>query len=160
MSDEITMSNHISNLRSLINQLVEVGVVIDKDDAKSILLNSLPSKYSNVICSLIQMPPQTLEDVISTLLVEEKRAGDSRETTQIIHALYSKNNMGKRMYGKNETECFYYKKPRHIAMNCKIRANDLLKGKIKESTNIVVHVESPDVVSDDDIIENEELVLF
>lgn len=44
-------------------------------------------------------------------------------------------------------------------MNCKIRANDLLKGKIKESTNLV-HAESPDVVNDDEIIENEDLVLF
>lgn len=58
------------------------------------------------------------------------------------------------MYGKSETECFYCKKVGHVAINYKIHANDLLKGKIKESTNIVVHAESLDVVSDDDIIEN------
>ena len=108
------------------------------------------------------MSSQTLEDVISALLVEEKRTitGDSRENTQLIHTLYSKNNMGKRMHGKNETKCFYCKKEGHIVINCKIHANDLLKGENKELTNIVVLVKSPNVVSDDDIIKNEELVLF
>lgn len=67
MSDGITMSNHISNLRTLIKQLVEVGVVIDKDDAKAILLNSLASKYSNAVFTLSQMSSQNLEDVISAL---------------------------------------------------------------------------------------------
>lgn len=55
MSNEITMSNHISNLWSLIKQLAEVSLVIDKDDTKAILLNSLPSKYSNVVFTLSQM---------------------------------------------------------------------------------------------------------
>lgn len=68
MENGITMSNHISNLRSLIRQLAEVKSPVDDDDAKAILLNSLSSKYSNVVFTLSQLASQTLEDMISTLL--------------------------------------------------------------------------------------------
>ena len=45
--------------------------------------------------------------------------------------------MGKRVYGKNEIECFYSKKEGHSVVNFKLCANDLPKGKIKELVNIV-----------------------
>lgn len=54
MSLEITMSIHINNLRSILRQLVEVKVVVDEEDTKSIMLNSLPSKYNSVIFTLNQ----------------------------------------------------------------------------------------------------------
>jgi hypothetical protein len=47
--------------------------MMEKEDAKVILLNSLPSKYINVIFTLSQMSSQTLEDMVVALLVEEKR---------------------------------------------------------------------------------------
>eukprot|EP01018_Ginkgo_biloba_P034981 Gb_38096 [translate_table: standard] len=74
MSAEVTMSSHINNFRSHIRQLAKVNATVDEEDAKAILLNSLPSNYSNVIFTLSLMPSQTLENMISTLLVEEKRA--------------------------------------------------------------------------------------
>lgn len=49
MEDGITMSNHISNLQSLIRQLAEVKVMVDDDDARAILLNSLPSKNTTML---------------------------------------------------------------------------------------------------------------
>lgn len=71
--------------------------------------------------------------MISVLLIEEKSAvkGDSREDAQLELALYSKKRMGKTMSSKNEIECYYCKKLSHIAINCKVRASDLLKGKAK-----------------------------
>lgn len=42
MEDGIKMSTHISNLRSLLRQLVEVKARVDDNDARGKLLNSLP----------------------------------------------------------------------------------------------------------------------
>jgi len=52
MPAEATMSSHVNNLRSIIRQLAEVKAVVDAEDAKAILLNSLPPKYSNAIFTL------------------------------------------------------------------------------------------------------------
>jgi hypothetical protein len=52
MSAKITMSSHINKLRSILRQLAEVKVAVD-EDVKSIILNSLPSKYNNVISSFL-----------------------------------------------------------------------------------------------------------
>jgi hypothetical protein len=114
MSDEVTMSSHINNLRSLIRQLAEVKAMVEEEDAKAILLNNLPSKYNNVIFTLSQMSSQTLEDMISSLLVKENRAiiGDSEGDSQPEIALYSKKRMGKRMIGKSGIECYYCGKNR------------------------------------------------
>ena len=60
-------------MRSLIQKLVEINTIIDEEDAKSILLNSFPYKYNNVIFNFSQMPSQTLEDIISTLFAKENK---------------------------------------------------------------------------------------
>jgi len=85
MSAKTTMSSHINNLRPLIRQLIEVKTTVEEEDAKAILLNSLLSQYNNVIFTLSQMPSHTLEDIISFLLAEEKRAneGDSQPETTL-----------------------------------------------------------------------------
>eukprot|EP01018_Ginkgo_biloba_P039116 Gb_11768 [translate_table: standard] len=90
MSAEVTMSSHINNLRSLIKQLAEVNVMVDEEYAKAILLNSLPSNYSNVIFTLSLMSSQTLEDMISTLLSEEKRA-TARDLARVCTILKEKD---------------------------------------------------------------------
>jgi hypothetical protein len=61
---------------------------------KAILLNSIPSQYNNVIFTHSQLPSQTLEDMITTLLAEEKRtiAGETKGDSQPEMALYSRNN--------------------------------------------------------------------
>jgi hypothetical protein len=71
---EGTMSNHINNLRSLIEQLSKVKATIEEENVNAILLNNLPSQYNNVIFTLSQMSSHTLKDMISSLLSEEKRA--------------------------------------------------------------------------------------
>jgi hypothetical protein len=53
--------------------LVEIGNKVDDDDAKAILLNSLPSTYDNLIFTLSQLSSRTFDDMITTLLAEEKR---------------------------------------------------------------------------------------
>ena len=66
------MSSHINELKALVKQLAEVGVKVEEDDQKAVLLNSLSSKYHNVVFTLSQLSAQSLDDMISTLLDEDK----------------------------------------------------------------------------------------
>jgi hypothetical protein len=61
--------------------------------------------------------------------------------------------MGKRMACMNAIECYYYIKMVHKTINCKIHASDLLKGKLKESANIVITKDALDIDNDEDFIE-------
>lgn len=132
MHDEVSLSSHINDLKSLLAQLADINCKVDDDDAKAILLNSLSLKYDNAIFTLTQMPSRTLEDMISALLAEEKRMkeGDLEVSSNSEIALYSKGRTNKNI------ECFYCRRRGHTALNCKTRASDLLNGKLKESANI------------------------
>jgi hypothetical protein len=128
MHEETRLSTHINELMSLLRQLAETGIKVDPDDAKAILLNSLSSKYNNVVFTLTQLPSQTLEEMVTSLLAEEKRTYSENLDAGGQHeiALYSKGKMRKT---KGSTECFYCHKNGHIAWNCRARARDLLNDK-------------------------------
>jgi hypothetical protein len=134
MHDEVSLSSHINDLKSLLAQLADIDSdsKVGEDDAKAILLNSLSKKYDNAIFTLTQMPSRTLEDMISALLAEEKRMkeGDLEVSSNSEIALYSKGRTNKNI------ECFYCRRHGHTTLNCKTRASDLLNGKLKESANI------------------------
>lgn len=136
MEDRITMSNHISNLSSLLRKLAEVKALIDDDASRAILSNSFPSKYNNVIFTLSQITSQNLEDMILSLLAEEKRTNveDSEDVSQLEKVLYSQRN--NKSSGARENVCFYCKKKGHTIRFCKIWASDLLKGKLKDESDI------------------------
>jgi hypothetical protein len=53
-------------------------------------------------------------------------------------AFYSRNNCNISTKDKREVECYYYGNMCHIAINCKIYANDLLKGILKELASITL----------------------
>ena len=162
MSVGITMSSHINNLRSLIRQLAEVQATVDEDDAKAILLNNLSSQYDNVVFTLSQNS-QTFEEMIVALLSEEKRttAGETKDDPPSEMALYSRYNRNRSNKEKGEIECYYCKKMGHTTWNCRFRANDVLKGKVKDkshSANAAIMEEPPDEGSGDDI--SDELAAF
>jgi hypothetical protein len=69
----ISLTSHINELKSLIRQLGDTGIEVDEDDSKAILLNSLSSNYDNAIFTLSQMPSKTLDEMIASLIAEEKR---------------------------------------------------------------------------------------
>jgi hypothetical protein len=71
MAAKTIMSSHINDLKLLIRELVKVGAKVEEEDAKA-LLNCLPSTYNNVIFTLSQMSSHCLDDMVSSLLVEEK----------------------------------------------------------------------------------------
>ena len=62
------MSNHINELKALVKQCAEVGVKVEEDNEKTVLLNNLSSKYQNIVFALSQLSSQSLDDIISTLL--------------------------------------------------------------------------------------------
>jgi hypothetical protein len=66
MSVEATMSSHINTLISIIRKLAEFKAVVDEEDVKAIILNSLSPKYSSSIFTLSQLPSQTLDEIISS----------------------------------------------------------------------------------------------
>ncbi|KAH9306605.1 hypothetical protein KI387_011009, partial [Taxus chinensis] len=147
--DEVFMSSHINNLRSLIRQLAEVKAAIEDEDAKAILLNNLSSKYNNVVFTLSQIQSQSLDDMIATLLVEEKRTTveDAEGDPQQESAFYSKTKNFRRRSDKDkrEIECHYCKKRGHTTWDCCVRANDVLKGKgISNAANIAMVEDPPD----------------
>jgi len=114
--------------------LAETGSKIDDEDARAILLNSLSSNYESIIFTLSQLSFKSLDEMIAALLTEEKRmkAGDIEGNLQTGIALFSK---GKKK-NRGSIECFYCRRQGDIVLNCKIHAKDLLKGKLKESTNL------------------------
>ena len=135
------MSSHINELKALVKQLAEVGVKVEEDDQKGVLLNSLSSKYHNVVFTLSQLSAQSLDDMISALLAKDKRlsATNSENFVPSERALFSRSH---KKVGNN-IECYYCRKVGHTAWYCKTRANDILKGKIrdKEQHNRALTVE-------------------
>ncbi|KAH9291344.1 hypothetical protein KI387_043468, partial [Taxus chinensis] len=146
MDEGVSMSSHINNLRSLIRQLAEVKAAIEDEDAKAILLNSLSSKYSNVVFTLSQIQSQSLDDMIAALLAEEKRTTEDAEGhSQQESAFYSRTRKYRRRSDKDksEIECHYCKKRGHTTWDCRVRANDVLKGKVISNTANIAMVEDP-----------------
>lgn len=58
------------------------------------------------------------------------KGGDTDGSPHAVLALFSK-----RRVNKNRLECFYCHKHGHITLDYKIKAKDLLKGRLKESAS-------------------------
>ena len=114
MHDEVSLSSHINDLKSLLAQLAYIDCKVDEDDAKAILLNSLSQKYDNAIFTLTQMPSRSLGDMISALLAEERRMkeGEVEFSSHFEVALYSKGRRTNKII-----ECFYCRRRGHTVLN-------------------------------------------
>jgi len=145
MQDEIPLSNHINALMSLLRQLDDVGTKVEAEDSKAIMLNSISSQYNNIVFALSHMSSQSLEEMVASLLAEEKRMNP--EDTNVHHeiALFSK---GKTRKNKGSGECFYCHKYGHTAWNCRSHAKDILNG--KENANIAYIDDSFELDSDEE----------
>ena len=74
MDPKTTMSNHIHDLKLFIKKLV-VGAKVE-EDAKALWLNSLLLTHKNVIFALSQFPSHSLDDMISSLFVDDKKVNE------------------------------------------------------------------------------------
>jgi len=68
--------------------------------------------------------------------------------------------MGKSKAGKSEVECDYCRIFGHTMWNCKSCASNLLKGKLKESTNIAIDEYPSDLDDGNDFDEGMESQTF
>jgi hypothetical protein len=82
---------------------------------------------------------QTLEDMISSLLVEEKRtiAEETKGHSQLEMALYLRYDHSRSTKDKGEMECYYCKKMDHTTWNCRFQDNDIFQGKFKVKPHVV-----------------------
>lgn len=87
MEKVIKMGDHISKFHSLLNQLVGINEKVKDDDAKAILLNSLPKHMSGMVFRLSKVTI-SLEGVISTLL-------DHNEDSETEEVLFVRNKARK-----------------------------------------------------------------
>ena len=85
MNEDNSIVQHISTLCSLLNQHARIECTIDDDDAKTILLNSMPSSFDNIVFALNKLNPSpSLENVISYLIDEKKRVSKTHSTFKIF----------------------------------------------------------------------------
>jgi hypothetical protein len=68
--------------------------------------------------------------------------------------------MGKRITGKSGIEFYHCGKIGHITINCETRVNDLLKGKLQESTNVAIAGDPLDTYDGDDLTKSVALFSF
>lgn len=62
--------------------------------------------------------------------------------------------VGRKNKNKNSVECFHCHKCGHIALNCKIRAKDIFKGKLKELANLAISKDISDAIFEDSVNPN------
>lgn len=124
---------HISIFRSLLNQLAGINANVTDDDAKAILLNSLPSSFDHIVFTLNKINP-SLETIISSLIDEGNRTNKNYQLPEEC-ALVARNKSN--VSSRREFKCFYCQKNGHVQMNCFQRAKDLIDGKLKKDTSFV-----------------------
>ena len=134
-----TMSAHLNKFKSLKQQLVAIGKIIEDDDAKAMLLASVDKEPYEGIVSTLANTPQTLPDIEAALLAKEKKVkGEETSTsTREEKAFYSRGGYsrhggragrGRGKGGRGTFTCNICGKPGHFARDCYYR---------KEETNFV-----------------------
>ena len=134
MNEGDNIVQHISTFHSLLNQLAVLNSKIDDDDAKAILLSSMPSSFDHIVFTLNKMNPN-LETIISSLIDEGSRAHKSHNFIEDC-ALFARKKSS--VPGRRELKCFYCQQSGHIQMNCFQQAKDLIDGKLKKNTQFFV----------------------
>lgn len=134
MNEGDNIVQHISTFRSLLNQLAGVNSKVDDDDAKVILVSSMPSSFDHIVFTLNKMNPSP-KTIISSLIDEGNRAHKSHNLTKDC-VLFARKNYS--VPGRRELKCFYCQQSGHIQMNCFQQAKDLIDEKLKKNKAFVV----------------------
>ena len=103
MNEGDNIVQHISIVFSLLNQLAGVNSKVDDDDAKAILLRSMPSSFDHIVFTLNKMNP-SLETIISSLIDEGNKAHKSHNFTEDC-VLFAKKKSS--VCGRRELKYFY-----------------------------------------------------
>ena len=125
------MLQHINYLKSLHEQLKEMGVTIDDQELSMTLLSSLPEEFKPLMTALDAVGEDNLnfEKVKGMLLNDNDRSSDIGKFKSSGNALYMKRGGGfekgsgrqNRFANKGETfrgNCHFCKERGHFARNC------------------------------------------
>ena len=121
------MLDHISNLKSLHDQLKEMGVNVDDKELAMTLLASLPEKYKPLITALDVVGEAELsyEKVKNMILNDEDRANDTKvHNEDAFTAQRGKwKQQNKRGHNDNRNKsfqgkCYHCQEKGHFAKNC------------------------------------------
>ena len=126
-----SMLDHISNLKSLHDQLKEMGVKIDDKELAMTLLASLPEKYKPLITALDAVGEADLsyEKVKNMILNDEDRANDVKNQKEDAFTAQRGKFKNKRGSGENRNKgfqgkCYQCQEKGHFAKNCPRKAGN------------------------------------
>jgi hypothetical protein len=141
MDDDKSMSEHIHMFRSVLDELIAVGVTIQDDEQLETFLGSISQSYQNVVDVLSNTAGITLSSAMSKLLQEELRRksdGHLNESSSSSSVFWTKKKsnfqkrkvintqkrygppLNKSSYNKNikKVKCFNCNNYGHIAKDC------------------------------------------
>lgn len=124
LAENADMSNHISTIVNLIDQLTALGENIAENLQVALLLCSLPESYENLVTALEGRADDdlTMELVKSKLIQEfERRRESSREIDISNEDVALKTKMRGNVYVKRDNKeklCYYCKKSGHLKQDC------------------------------------------
>jgi hypothetical protein len=130
------MSDFISKLQKLLNQLLSAGCTAYEDDDKIfLLLNTLPMEYHPFRTSITNAESLTFEEVSSRLILEhEKLAGGKGASRRGGVAFYAENGKpskvahNQRHGNRSKDTCSYCHFKGHWAKDCKKRIEGRIEG--------------------------------
>ena len=95
----------INRLKSIVTQLVYIDCQVDEEDKVAVLLKALPASYDNIVTMLKEKEPiPSLQDVINSLQVEEKKQGSTFKVEGHSQAL---------VLASSNRKCFTYGSSTH-----------------------------------------------
>ena len=149
--DGASVSEHLNQVQSIVNQLLAMEVVLDEEMQAMLLLSSLPDSWETLVISVSNSTPDgklTMTQVTGSLLNEETRrkASGVDQPQALVHETRGRsksrkpNDQGKssarsksRGHSKGSFECYYCGKKGHMKRNCRSYISDKKEGKIKET---------------------------
>jgi len=122
------MSDFISKLQKVLNQLLSAGCTAYEDDDKIfLLLNTLPMEYHPFRTSITNAESLTIEEVSSRLILEHEKLAGGKAASRRRVAFYTENVMSLkwahnlRHWNRSKDTCSHCPFQRHRAKNCKKR---------------------------------------
>jgi hypothetical protein len=130
------MSDFVSKLQKLLNQLLSAGCTVYGDDDKIFrLLNTLPMEYHRFRTSITNAESFTLEEVSSRLILEHEKLARGKAASRRGVAFYAENGKPfkgahkQRHENRSKNTCSYSHMKGHWAKDCKKRnAREVRRG--------------------------------
>jgi hypothetical protein len=151
------MSDFISKLQKLLNQLLSAGCAAYEDDDKIfLLLNTLPMEYHPFRTSITNAESLTFEEVSSRLILEHEKLAGGKAASRRGVAFYAENGKpskgthNQRRGNRSKDTCSYCHFKGHWAKDCKKRiAKEDRRGQVSANARQAVawmaHVNAQDI---------------